>query len=57
MHIFTKALWNSYLNQYQGDMSHAYKLWGDLRLRGQSLDRNFLLQYCIDQALASFIAA
>ena len=37
-------------------VSHAFKVWGDLRLRGQSFDRKFLLQHCIDQALASFIA-
>ena len=36
-------------------VSHAYKLWGDLRLRGQSLDRKILLQNCIDEALVSFI--
>ena len=34
----------------------AYKLWGDLRPCGQSLDRKILLQHCIDEALASFIA-
>ena len=36
-------------------VSRAYKLWGDLQPHGQSLDRKFLLQHCIDQALASFI--
>ena len=33
---------------------HAYKPWGYLQPRGQSLGRNFLLQHCI--ALANFIA-
>ena len=37
-------------------VSRAYKLWVDLRPRGQSLDRKILLQHCIDEALASFIA-
>ena len=37
-------------------VSRVYKLWGDLRPHGQSLDQKFLLQHCIDEALASFIA-
>ena len=35
---------------------HAPVNWGDLRARGQSLKRKILLQHCIDEALASFIA-
>ena len=44
-----------FVYKYKG-VSRAYKLWGDLRPRGQGLDRKFLLQYCIDEALASIIA-
>ena len=40
---------------YKG-VSRAFKLWEDLRPRGQSLDQKFLLQHYIDPALASFIA-
>ena len=37
-------------------VSRAFKLWGDLRPCGQSLDPKFLLQHYIDQVLARFIA-
>ena len=55
MSFAVKSPAEQFLHHNKG-VSHAYKLWGDLRLRGQSLDRKFLLQHCIDQALASFIA-
>ena len=57
-------VWDPYFNsdiyklervQSKG-VSCTYKLCGDLRPRGQSLDWKILLQHCIDQALASFIA-
>ena len=44
------------LQQSCKGLSRAYKLWGDLRPRGQSLDQKFLLQHCINQVLVSFIA-
>ena len=43
------------LGHHKG-VSHAFKLWGDLRPLGQSLDPKFLLQHYTDQALVSFIA-
>ena len=49
MRLVTSAL-------YDKGVSRAYKLWGDLLPRGQSPDLEFLLQHCIHQALASFIA-
>ena len=47
---------NTIASMHFKGVSRAYKLWGDLRPRGQSLDRKILLQNCIDEALASFIA-
>ena len=55
--LYLKHMW--YLIEYFSfarGVSRAYKLWGDLQLHGQSLDQKILLQHCIDEAFAIFIA-